>query len=701
MAAMPWRPARGTHSGRNLALKRPPPRTWPTAVALACASLNLPLAAQTARSAADPAAPASTASASSANTEKVEIRAARFRDQAGKSSLSGEELARVPGAGGDPMKAIQSLPGVAVVDDASGDPAVRGSRPSDNAYFVDFLPVGYLFHLGGFASVFNPDLIRRFSLSSAAWSPEYGNAVGAVFDVALRNPRTDRLAGQADISLLGANALVEGPIGDNISFFLAARRSWFDLLTKTAEDKEEGVTYTVPVYSDAQGRLLWTVNARNRLRLDFSTADDRVDFTVKAGSKAAARDPIIAGSSTSKQSFTSVAAVWETDIGKDLSNKVALGQMQRRETFRLGGAGSVTLNNDISYLRQQLLLTTLKNHEITLGGSLQSKLVNVDLDFNVPRCTEFDPNCDISSAPRLVSKQESRQNMADLYVNDRWQFSPRWTATAGLRFSRDAYLRESRAEPRLGLEYNWSKDTVINAGWGRHSQAPDLDQSIAQIGNPLIKSLVATHVVLGVTQTLSPGWNWRAEAYAKRFDNYAVADPVLNYRNGASGTAQGLELLVRKEAVAGSRLSGFASLSLSRARRTIDATGEQFPFEFDQPVIATVVGQYKLSDRWQLGARFSYHTGSPYTPVVGTGLYPDGRVRPVFGPVNSQRVPAYHRLDLRADARFSPRLTAYVELINAYARKNVSGYSYSADYRTREEIQQLPLFPSFGVKYQF
>ncbi len=208
-------------------------------------------------------------------------------------------------------------------------------------------------------------------------------------------------------------------------------------------------------------------------------------------------------------------------------------------------------------------------------------------------------------------------------------------------------------------------------------------------------------MVLGITQTLSPGWNWRAEAYAKRFDNYAVADPVLNYRNGASGTAQGLELLVRKEAVAGTRLSGFASLSLSRARRTIDATGERFPFEFDQPVIATVVGQYKLSERWQLGARFSYHTGSPYTPVVGTGLYPDGRVRPVFGPVNSQRLPAYHRLDLRADARFSPRLTAYVELINAYARQNVSGYSYSADYRTREEIQQLPVFPSFGLKYQF
>ena len=632
----------------------------------------------------------------------VEITGARFRDQAGKSSLSGEELSRVPGASGDPMKAIQSLPGVATLDDASGEPAVRGSRPSDNAYSVDFLPVGYLFHMGGFASVFNPDLIRRFSMSSAAWSPEYGNVVGAVFDVALRNPRTDRLAGQVDFGLLGANALVEGPIGENISFFLAARRSWFDLVAKTGEDKEEGVTYTLPVYTDSQGRLLWTLNANNRLRLDFSTASDRLDFSVKANSKIAAREPVLAGNSSERQSFSSVAAVWETDIGSHLSNKLALGQMQRRDVARLGSAGAVTLQTTTSYLRQQLVVAASKAHELTLGGSLQSALVEVDLDFKFPRCTEFDPNCDITSAPRLVSRQQSRQNTADLYLSDRWQIAPRWAATAGLRFSHDATLRRATTEPRLALEFNVSPQTVISAGLGRHHQPPDVDQRLAQIGNPKLKPLSATHAVLGVTQNLGEGWNWRTEVYGKQFDNYAVSDPVLNYRNGASGTAQGVELLIRKEAVGSmARLTGFASLSLSRARRKIDATGEVFPFDFDQPVIATVVANYKLSERWQFGARWSYHTGSPYTPVVGTGSYPDGRVRPVYGSINSQRVPAYHRLDLRADTRFTPRLTGYLELMNAYSRKNVSGYSYSADFKTREEILQFPIFPSLGIKYTF
>ncbi len=639
-----------------------------------------------------------------AAADKVEITGTRFRDQPGRSSLSGDELSRVPGAGGDPMKAIQALPGVATGDDSSSEPAVRGARPSDNAYYVDFLPVGYLFHTGGFASVFNPNLIKRFSMASAAWSPEYGNVVGAVFDVQLRNPRTDRLGGQVDFSLLGANVLFEGPLSSEMSFFLAARRSWFDLVLKNGEDKDEGVSYTVPVYSDSQGRLLWTLNPRNRLRLDFNTASDKIDFNVQAGGKAASRDPILVGPSNQRQSFASLAAVWETDFSDTAANRVALGRMHKDESFRLGAAGTAVVKTETSYLRQQFQLTGLRQHEVTLGSTLESRLLSAALDFNFPRCTEFDPNCDIGSAPRLVSSQRARQNLADLYVSDRWQFSPRWVATSGLRLSRDAYIDRNAVEPRVGLEYSLTPDLTWSAGAGRHSQPPAAEESLAIIGNPGLKPIQSTQMVLGLSQRLGEGWSWRVETYAKTFDNYAVADPQLNYRNGASGRAQGLELLLKKDPAPGrlSGFSGFASLSLSRSRRTVDATGANFPFDFDQPVIATVVGNYKQNDRWQYGLKWSYHTGSPYTDVLGTnGTYPDGRARPLYGAVNAQRLPAYHRLDLRVDAQFTPRFSGYLELINAYARKNVSGYSYNATFTTREEVLQLPLLPSFGLKYSF
>lgn len=631
--------------------------------------------------------------------ETVEIQGRRVHNAAGKQTLTREELSRIPGSSGDPMKAVMALPGVTSTDDSSSAPAVRGARPQDNAYYVDFLPVGYLFHLGGFTSTFHPDLIRRFDLASAAWSPEYGDVVGAVFDISLRSPRIDRLGGKLDFSLLGASVLAEGPLGDGLSFFLAGRRSWFDLAVKTVDDEKEGVSLTVPVYHDSQGRLLWNLNPDNRLRLDFSTANDRIDFTAKEGSKAAQRDPVLVGNSSSHQSYSSFALSWDGDFATSTGNQLALGQMATRDFTRIGSAGFYDARVTTTYLREQLRLAWTPEHATTLGGAVNSRLVDLDLDIQDPRCTEFDPNCDISTAGRVVSLQKTRQNQAEAYASHRWQLSPEWTATGGLRASRDFYLRQTFSEPRVGLEWNVSPRTMVSAGVGRHHQPPPIEQALRDIGNPQLAHLRSTHYVLGVTQALDAGWSVRAEVYRKTFTGYAVDDPALKYRNGGSGTASGFELLVKKDG--SEKLTGFFSLSVSQARRRNDLTGESFHFDYDQPVIATLVGQYRHSDAWTWGAKWSYHTGSPYTPVIGTGVYPDGRAKPIYGAINSQRVPAYHRLDLRLDRKASPRLTQYVELINAYNRKNVSGYSYSLDYETREEVYQLPVLVSFGIQYSF
>lgn len=635
----------------------------------------------------------------SPETTTIEIRGVRAREKAGLSTLTRDELGRVPGTGGDPMKAVQVLPGVTSMVDASSEPAVRGARPSDNLYYVDFLPVGYLFHTGGFASVFNGDLIRRFDMVSAAWSPEYGDALGAVFDLSLRRPRSDRVGGKLDFSFLGGTALVEGPLSNALSFFLSSRRSWFDLVTDQVEDEDEGVSFTMPVYSDLQGRLLWSLNERNGVRLDYSRAADRIEFSIEPDARIAQQEPVLAGDSRDRKAYDSLALVWDGDLGAWGAHTLALGHMVTTQSTQIGSAGRIDADLGTTYLRHQAAWSLAGAHDLTLGASLQRQRVDVDIDFQDPRCTEFDPDCDLTGAPRVQTVQRSSQPLADVYVNDRWRLAPAWAAIGGLRYSRDGYLDRSHVEPRLGLEWSGPARTQVTAAVGRHNQAPAIDQSLAVIGNPRLMRLRSTHATLGVGQGLDGGWSWRAEVYAKRFTDLVVSDPDTQYRNGASGSARGLELLVKLDP--GGRWSGFASLSLARAERRNDVTGERFPFDFDQPLIANLVGQYRLTERWQFGAKWSVHSGSPYTPIVGTGTYPDGRVQPLYGPINSERLPPYHRLDLRVDARFTPTFSAYFELINAYNRKNVAGYRYSADYSTREEVYQLPLLPSFGVVWAF
>jgi hypothetical protein len=86
---------------------------------------------------------------------------------------------------------------------------------------------------------------------------------------------------------------------------------------------------------------------------------------------------------------------------------------------------------------------------------------------------------------------------------------------------------------------------------------------------------------------------------------------------------------------------------------------------------------------------------------VGSRLDDTGRLRPVYGPLNSERLPPFHRLDLRADRRFSEQLSGYMELLNAYNRQNITSYSYNEDYSQREPSGGWPLLFTVGVQRSF
>ena len=628
----------------------------------------------------------------------VVVRASQEPVAAGKASLTREEFLRMPGTGGDPMRAAQSLPGVVTANDLASEPAIRGARPSNNAYYVDFLPVGYVYHLGGLTSVFHPDLVRNFDLYTAAWSPEYGDVLGGIFDISLRNPKTDRLGGSIDVGFLGANVLVEGPINKEISFFLAGRRSWLDAVIKPI-DRTDG-TFSIPTYSDTQGRLIWQPNASNRVRFDFSTANDRFKANVKESSDTAIKEPVLAGDIAAKQSYATVAAVWDADLGAGKTSRFALGYINSKNTAKIASAGGLDIALRTTYLREELEFDVGANHALKIGASLQSTAATLNLDINYAPCTEFDVDCgSITDAARKKSKQSLQVNTGALYVNDRWQVAPHWTVLGGIRLSNDAYLKQTAVEPRLGLEWAVTPTTLLSAKAGQHNQMPDGNQIVPVFGNSYLLHSRATHGVLGLDQKFGDGWSVHTEVYAKKFDRLVVADPELNYLNGARGSARGVELLLKKQASNG--LSGFVSLSYSRSDRTVDKTGKSFPFEFDQPIVATIGATYKPSEKWQFGAKWNLHSGATYTPVIGAGAYADGRARPIYGDLNSERFASYHRLDVRTDYKYSEKLSVYGEVINAYNRKNVSGYSYSTDYKTRTTEYQLPALISLGLQYKF
>jgi len=639
----------------------------------------------------------------------VVVRAERNAERVSKTVITGEELSQVPGAAGDPLKALQALPGIAMGSDASGAPAIRGSNPEDNAYYVDGVPVGYLFHVGGLVSVLPTNIVDDFNLYAAAFGPEYGDVTGAVIDVALRKPRTDRLGGKVNISLVGADGLIEGPVAPHQSVLLSARRSYFDFLIGKIDDKKTGDKITIPRYYDYQGKYIWEVNDANTLSANMNGASDSVGFTTTEKSDKAKHAPYLVGDSSFAHAYHTQDIQWNTRVTSTAVNKMYVGQMRSTQSESIGTAGTVDVTSVSQFIFDEFKFEPAPDHAVTVGGNYVHTDVKLDLDILYATVGVGDTPPNYNDAPRLQDVESFLIRSELLFAKDRWRISPDLTLIGGVHWTHDDYLDRTYIEPRLGAEWEWSPRTLLTAGWGKYNQFPAGGQVIDVFGNPNLQRLRATHSVLGIAQKLDAGWTWKLEGYYKTFDDLVTSDPVVRYTNGASGKAHGAELLVKKDSA--TLWSGWLSLTYSQSRRKVDATGATLPLDFDQPIIATGVLSYKYSSDWSFGARWTYHTGNPYTPISGGKERPADpqnpdlkSYTPIYDEVNSRRLPAYHRLDLRADRHVvynTWKLNAYLELINAYDHKNVEGFDYSADYSEYTRTYQLPLVPFIGVEMEF
>lgn len=166
----------------------------------------------------------------------------------------------------------------------------------------------------------------------------------------------------------------------------------------------------------------------------------------------------------------------------------------------------------------------------------------------------------------------------------------------------------------------------------------------------------------------------------------------------------GAEFMLRYRA--DERFFGWLAYTLSRSERTWADGQPSQVFALDQTHIFTLLGSYVLGAGWEIGARFRYVSGNPYTPCEG-GIFSSTSASYlcVNGPNNSGRLPPFHQLDIRVDKTWSFdsfKLGAYLDLINAYNRSNPDFMDYNYDKTESRPVSgSLPIVPSLGIRGEF
>lgn len=643
--------------------------------------------------------------------EEVTVDARRLPATREESGTSTPKLLKVPGAFGDPLQAIYSLPGVVATEEGGGAPAVRGSGPDDNTFLIDFLPAGYIFHDFGH-SIFNENLISEFGLKAAGFGARYGRATGAVFDVKLRQPRADRLTTTIDASLLRAGGLLEGRISDDQAFYVAARTSVIDKILDEAdyeEDDEDDLNIDqFPQDSDFQAKYAWDIDAHNQLTFMALGAADKAKVTLGRTSDEALIDPGSTGQASIDTGFVSQGVRW---VYRDELNtlQTAVGNLQRSRHDRRGNLGEfLNLDVDEWTARSHYERRLTSYNTLAIGVEYQRSQYEYATRIRFRSCTIFSPDCG-TDLGEMTETQSGQEIVAkDAFIEDIWSLTRDLTLTAGMRYSRNEYLRETHVEPRLSAQWQLTLNWDVHAAWGKYHQLPNFDQIVPLYGNPQLLSPRTTHYVLGVGRKLGV-WSVNADVYYKDLDRAVVdvTDPR-NYVNDATGKAYGAEVLINRDALG--RWYGWLSLSLSKTERLNGLTGQTTAFDYDAPAVDTLVMNYRINRRWEAGARWTFRSGMPYTPIIGNKPNPDypGHYLPVYGALNSERASPYHRLDLRFERKFGGSRVQgsyYVDIINVYASKNGGAVTYEAidgstDYKLKES-EGLPFFPSIGVKITF
>ena len=621
-----------------------------------------------------------------------------------------QKLLNVPGAGNDPLRALESLPGVIFGKGRDARPAVRGSSPEDNAYYLDFLPVGYLFHNDG-SSIINDALVEEFRLYPAAFGPEFNGATGAVITAESRSPLRDSQQ-IIDLSLLRAGFLIDQPVNEDQGLFLSARMSLFQYYLDNIVDSDDFEFTTVPEFYDYQGAWEYRASPLTSVTLHWVGARDKAGLNFPEGSDVTAQDPGLVGGLDAQQYFNSQGIVIDHLSPSGLSSRVGISHLEQAFDFTIGQDNYIDAGSHRYGLRSEFIYPLGLDHELTWGLEYAEKNINYRGEFSAPPCDEFTADCRLIRATEtLTGSGQLTLRETDLFIKDRWQVSSYWTLIPGLHLSHNSYTDNRFSEPRISQELLLSDTHTWTLAYGRyHSITGNPGEYTPEFGNPELDETRATHYVTGLISRLREGLSLTTEVYYKDIRDIVVARPVgqsdgPRYTNGASGRAWGVETLLNADI--SDRWYGWMSVALSRTERMNNATGEDFRYSYDQPVVVNLVGNYRLSDAWTLGLKWRYESGQLITPLEGAIEDPQtaGLYNPQYGEPFSERLPAYHRLDIRADRayRFSRvDVDIYIEIINLYARDNVVAYRYeNADYSEREAVTDLPPLASVGVRMRF
>ena len=634
--------------------------------------------------------------------DEVEIKASPFvrKDESPVSvqTLQISEIEKNPGGNRDISRVIQSLPGVSSSVSFRNDIIVRGGGSSENTFYIDDVEIPNLNHFstqgasGGPLGIINADLLREAELYTGAFPANRGDALSSILNMKFIDGNPDKLGFRGTLGASDLGLTFDGPLGEKTTFIASYRRSYLQFLFDII-----GLPF-LPTYNDLQFKVKTRLDQKNELSFIGVGAIDKFKLNTGIIDPTDDQRYLLGVLPVNEQWSYTFGAVYKRFkrngfdtyvVSRNFLNNRAYKHFDNIESNpKKFDYFSTEAENKFRFEHNGVIRSW--KYIYGAGGELaQYTNETFQLIYSDDSLGEIDYSTSLNTWSYNAFGQVSRGFASDRLI-----------LSLGMRLDGTAYTANmanplNQFSPRFSASYALTEKLYANFNLGRYYQRPPFTSlgfrnnkgDLVNKEND-ITYIRADHVVAGIEFLPTRDSKLTLEGFYKKYDNYpfSVKDSINIASKGADfgtfgdeevlsiseGRAYGFEVLAREQMLKGFNI--ILAYTFVRSEFT-DKDGRYVPSSWDNRHILNLTVLKSFRKNWDVGAKWRYVGGAPYTPadVTLSSRRPAWDVRgaayPDYGRFNQMRLEPFHQLDLRVDKSWFFKkwaLTLYLDVQNLY-----------------------------------
>lgn len=635
-------------------------------------------------------------------------------------NIESKAVSQAAGAYNDIPRFMQTLSGVISGTDSRNTYMVNGGNAIENLYVLDGVEIPNINQIstplssGGFVSMIDTDAVSSLSLHEQLYGSEYSGALSSILDVHTIDPEANRQHQELSVGYAGAGIIMERPLGRRVEAMTQFRRSIVNYFTN-----DIGID-GVPKYMSLLSTATIALSSHDNIRTLFLFAKDALDIRPNMLDS---QDPGLVNTSYQGLHGTG-AATWHHDVsqgGNDLQlnySGVLTHTIQTNPYQNDASVYSDRLSETPVTLRYDLYRQYNRfNFQAGATTGIHALNYRIDQASGYPSPYSLDPTpVDASNiATTRFPKDYAAYAEGTLDVLGPIQLQ------GGIRYQRWGINGSSAWMPRADIKIQVDRHLFVYGGVASYSQLPPLPIMLGIAQNIALKPIRDFQTDFGVNEMDDYGDEWGGSIYTKNYTSYPVStefpslsladfiDPFglpylyMPMTSAGTGTVSGseLHLITNPRRRVFFQANYTSSMTLHKALDGVSRLAS-----YDVPTIANILGGVQLGRGQIITGRYSYHTGTPYTPFLLGASEAQGREIYDLSQINSQRGGNYDRVDLRYEINLPIRdrnLKVFAGVENMLNRQNYYQYvlrpqCYSCG---PYELTQMGLYPDGGAVWSF